>query len=236
MRDASKIIFDGQEGSGKTLRMARYANRVLYINARYLKKTRVPRPIFSNFKFSRDFEKKAEKFGVPVIYWKNLDELVGKTGCDIFIDEIGTYFDSRLWTELSLDVRRWIAQCDKNGVNMYGTAQDFAQVDKAFRRLVKKLYRLQKYMGSPRPHPTYPRVSSPWGLFNASLIDAKGYKEDEPKMKGSFLSWLGGFFWLSKDDYSVFDTNATVVESAPMPLKHVQRHCETCGLEKIVHY
>lgn len=223
MRDASKIIFDGQEGSGKTLRMARYAVKALYQNKSYFKKTGNARPIYSNFKFSQKFEDKAASFGIPIIYWNDLSQLVGTTGCDIFIDEIGTYFDSRLWADLSLDIRRWLAQCDKNGVNIYGTAQDFAQVDKAFRRLVKKLFRVTKIMGTPRPHPTYPRVKHPWGPFNASPLDPKGYKEDDPKLSGSFLSYIAGFFWLSSDDYNVFNTNDAVVESAPLPLKRVVR-------------
>ena len=235
MRYSSKIIFDGQEGSGKTLRMARYAVLALNANAHYYKKTGVPRPLYSNFQFSRAFEDRARAFGIPIHYWKNLDELVGLDGCDIFIDEIGTYFDSRLWTDLPLSVRRWIAQCDKSGVNMYGTAQDFAQIDKSFRRLVKRLYRVRKLLGSPRPHPTYPPVKRPWGLFNMIPLDPKGYTEDEPKLEGGFFSWLFGFFRLHRRDYSVFDTNAKVDESAPMPLKHVERACLTCGVKKVVH-
>lgn len=225
MRKYSKVIFDGQEGSGKTLRMARFAVRTRNRNIRYLKKTGIARPLYSNFKFSHAFEQVCFSKGIKIVYWSNLDELVGLTGCDIFIDEIGTYFDSRLWVDLSLDVRRWLAQCDKNGVFIYGTAQDFAQVDKSFRRLVKRLYRVSKIFGSPRPHPSFPPVTMPWGLFNATPIKSKGYDEDEVNLKRDFWSYLFGFFFLQKADYSVFDTNATVTESKPMPLKHVERFC-----------
>lgn len=232
MRNASKVIFTGLEGSGKSLRMARYVYYALRRNNRFLKKTGIPRPIYSNMHFSDSFHTLADKYGIPIIYWKDIDELVGLSGCDVFIDEIGTYFDSRLWTELSLDVRRWIAQCDKNGVNIYGTAQDFAQVDKAFRRLVKQLYYVSKIAGSPRPHISYPPVRLAWGLFMLRSLDPRGYKEDEPKLdKTGFPS----FFLLHKEDYSIYNTNQAIEKSAPAPLKHIERSCPDCGIKKVFH-
>lgn len=232
MRNASKIIFSGLEGSGKSLKMAEYADRVLSLNAKYLKITGYARPIFSNMRFSQVFWDRALKKGIPIIYWTNLEDLVGLAGCDIFIDEIGTYFDSRLWTELSLDVRRWLAQCDKNGVNIYGTAQDFAQVDKAFRRLVKKLLHITKIIGSPRPHWSYPPVNFAYGLFMVRDVDPRSYKEDDPKLD---KSGFPGFFLLHKEFYSIFDTNQAVDRSKPLPLKHLARSCPDCGVVKLTH-
>lgn len=231
-RKASKIIFSGLEGSGKSLRLARVCNIILKDNIYYYSKTGVPRPIFTNMRFSSAFLKKAEEENISIKYWTNLDELVGLTGCDIFIDEIGTYFDSRLWSELPLSVRRWLAQCDKNGVNIYGTAQDFAQVDKSFRRLVSKLYHVKKVFGSPRPHLTYPDIKYPFGLFMIRELDPVGYKEDDAKLdKSGFPS----FFLLDKDDYSIYSTNQGVEESKALPLRHLDRVCLTCGFTKVTH-
>jgi hypothetical protein len=231
-RKASKIIFSGLEGSGKSLRLAYLARAVLKSNAYFLTKTNIARPIYTNIKFSDVFKELAKSKGIPIIEWSNLDELVGVSGCDIFIDEIGTYFDSRLWTELPLTVRRWIAQCDKNGVNIYGTAQDFAQVDKSFRRLVSKLYHIKKVMGSARPHVTYPTIRFPWGLFMTRELDPRGYKEDDPKLdKAGFPS----FFLLDKADYSIYSTSQSIEMSKALPLRHLVRACLVCGLEKVTH-
>lgn len=231
-RKAPKIIYSGLEGSGKSLRLARLARIVLKDNTYYLKKTGSPRPIYTNMMFSDSYKSKAEKSGIPIIEWSNLEDLIGLTGCDIFIDEIGTYFDSRLWSELPLSVRRWIAQCDKNGVNIYGTAQDFAQVDKSFRRLVSKLYHVSKVFGSPRPHPSYPVVKRPYGFFMVRSLDPRGYKEDEPKLD---KSGLPSFFLLDEIDYLVYSTNQSIEMSKSLPLRHAVRSCKTCGLEKVVH-
>jgi len=228
----SKIIFAGYEGSGKSLKMSAYVIRALEDNARYFKKTGIARPIYSNMQFSQKFHARADKKKIPIVYWRNLDDIVGLSGCDIFIDEIGAYFDSRLWSELSLDIRRWIAQCDKNGVNIYGTAQDFAQVDKSFRRLVRRLISVRKILGSPRPHPSYPKVKHPWGLFMVRDLDPAGYKEDEPKLAGMGIP---GFFRLKSKYYSIFDTNAGVELSKPLPLKHVARKCPDCGVVVVKH-
>lgn len=236
-RHNSKIIFSGLEGSGKSLKMASYVVSAVKRNGRYYKITGVVRPIYSNMRFSSKLESMAHSRGVPIVYWENLEELVGLSGCDIFIDEIGTYFDARLWTELPLSVRRWLAQCDKAGVILYGTAQDFAQVDKSFRRLVKKLVHCTKFVGSPRPHISYPPVRFPWGLFFMRNINPKAYKEDNPQPEGKGLLG-GGFpvpFLLHKEDYQVYDTNAGVQESKPLPLRHLVRTCLTCGKVAISH-
>lgn len=237
---ASKIIFAGLEGSGKSLRLAHMANIVLTNNIYFFKKTGIPRDIWTNIKFSDDFVTYAYSKGIEIKEWTNLEELIGLEGCDIFIDEIGTYFDSRLWSELPLTVRRWIAQCDKNGVNIYGTAQDFAQIDKSFRRLVSTLYQVRKLMGSSRPHRTYPLIKRPWGVFLLRQLDARGYKEDAvPPPVGSkapsiYKGWPS-FFLLHKVDYSVYSTNQGILESKALPLRHLLRVCKVCGLEKVVH-
>ena len=231
-RRSSKIIFSGKEGSGKSLRMAYLARFVLKANAYFLTKTGIMRPIYTNIKFSDEYIKKSNSLGIKIIEWANLEELIGLEGCDIFIDEIGTYFDSRLWSELPLTVRRWIAQCDKNGVNIYGTAQDFAQIDKSFRRLVSTLYHITKLAGSPRPHKSYPKIKYPWGIFMTRMLDAKSYKEDEAKLdKTGFPS----FFLLSKDDYLVYSTNQSILMSKALPLRHLLRTCADCWLQKVSH-
>lgn len=232
MKISHKIIFTGQEGSGKSLKMAEYIYYILDNNAYYLKKTGIPRPIWTNTPLSADFVALAKSKGIPVISWTDLSDIEGLTGCDIVIDEIGTYLDSRLWTDLPLSFRRWLSQCNKNGVNIIGTSQDFAQVDKSFRRLTSKLYYITKIIGSRRPHYTLPPVSFPYGLFIMRDIDPKSYKEDDPKID---KTGLPHFFLLKKKYFSIFDTNAEVKESKPLPYKHIERFCPVCDYHKVSH-
>lgn len=223
VRKASKIIWAGKEGSGKSLKMAHTANIVLGDNIYWCKITGIPRPIYTNIIFSDEFKARALKGGIPVIEWKNLKKLVGVSGADIFIDEIGIYFDSRLWADLPLAVRHWIAQCDKNGVNLYGTAQGFDQVEKSFRRLVTKLYLCRKLVGSSRPHVSYPVIKFPWGLFFTRDVEPTGYKADSVDIKAYGMPHP---FFLHKSDYGVYSTNQRVDYEIEHIVEHILQKCE----------
>jgi len=57
----SKIIYTGIESSGKSLRMAIEIPKVVKRNAEWYKETGIVRPIYSNLKFTIDFEKWAKE-------------------------------------------------------------------------------------------------------------------------------------------------------------------------------
>lgn len=224
-----KVVYSGLEDSGKSLKLARVASDVLYRNAAWQRLTGVPRPIISNIAFSQSFLDVAKEEGVEVRYWKDLSELVVLTDADVFIDEVGTYFDSRMWESLSLDIRRWLAQSSKMGVDIYGTAQDFAQVDKSFRRLCNSLFLIRKVMGSNRPSKSKPPVKRVWGLCSVTELDPESYEEDDKRAMWSIPS----FFVISKRYTSIFDTQQRIAESAPPPLKKIVRVCPEDGYKKI---
>lgn len=221
----AKIIYSGLESSGKSLRLAMQADSLLYRNAKWKIRHGIVRAIASNLQFSEMFHEKARKFGIPIIYWKDLEELVLLENVDVLMDEVGNYFDSRSWTDLSLDVRRWLTQAAKCGVDIYGTAQDFAQVDKSFRRLVNELYHIRKIVGSPRPSPTRPKIDKVWGLCYVRELDPVGY--DEEKFKS--VSIIPGMFTIRKYYCDIFDTNQKIVKSKPAPYRHILRHCSEPG-------
>lgn len=237
----SKTIYSGLEGEGKSLRLAMKADELLERNAKWKRQSGNVRPIWSNLKFSEKFLRKAQKLGIPVEYWENLDDLVQIANADVLMDEVGNYFDSRLWADLSLDVRRWLTQGDKQGIELYGTAQDFAQVDKSFRRLVKHLYYIKKAMGSPRPSPTKPPVKKIWGFCWFFELDPRTYDEDEDKFaKLSIFDWR--FFRIRPEYCELFDTTQKIQRSKPPLLRHEERFCELhgmpghkCDYHKIVH-
>lgn len=230
-----KVIFSGLEGSGKSLKLAILVSDLVHRNSKWYKKSGIQRKIASNLRFSKDFEQYALSIGVPIHYWENLDELIKLEQCDVVMDEVGNYFDSRMWADLSLDVRRWLTQGSKMGIEIYGSAQDFAQIDKAFRRLVNHLFHITKLMGSRRPSATKPPVKRIWGLCSSKELDPMGYDEDKSKFQS--MSVFPSFFFIRRSDCEIFDTTQKIQRSKPYPYKHVERECEleNCGFHKIIH-
>jgi len=232
-----KIIYSGLESSGKSLRLAMMAERLMQRNARWKKKSGIERPIYSNMEFSQSFMDKAHEMGVPLRLWENLDDLVQIKDADVIIDEIGTYFDARLWPELSQDARRWVTQGAKAGIEIYGAAQDFAQVDIAFRRLVNELYLINKVIGSRRPANTKPAVKWIWGVCAKMELDPRAYKEDEKKFITKYT--LPRFFLIQRKYCEIFNTSQFIKKSKPLPFKHIERQCERhgagCDFQKIAH-
>ena len=228
-----KIVYSGLEGSGKSLKLAMVAEDLVMRNCKWFEKTGISRSIYSNLKFTDVFTEWAKQRNVPIKYWKNQDDLISIESADVIIDELGNYFDSRGWENLSLDVRRWLTQADKVGVEIYGSAQDFAQVDLAFRRLVNQLYFITKVIGSARPAPTKPPVKTIWGICIMNSLDPMGYKED--KKKFASRSMIPDIFFIHEHSCRIFDTSQKIERSAPLPFKHSERFCLDCGFKKQFH-
>jgi len=231
-----KVIYSGLESSGKSYKLAETAAWLLYRNAKWNAITGKSRPIVSNMKFAQSFTDEAKEKGVELRYWENLDELIDLREADIICDEVGNYFDARMWADLSLDVRRWLTQGAKTGIEFYGGAQDFAQVDKAFRRLVQPgdLCHITKLAGSRRPCSTKPPVKFIWGLCAMRKLDPAGYDEDKKEFSGGIIP---SFFFLRRSVCEIFDTSQKIARSQPPKLRHIDRYCErdACSFHKIQH-
>jgi len=230
-----KVVYSGLESSGKSLRLARVVSDLVYRNNKWKAKSGKTRMIVSNLQFSPSFEKWSSEMGVPIKYWANLDDLIKLDNVDVIIDEIGTYFDSRLWSDLSLDVRRWLTQGAKSGIEIYGTAQDFAQVDLAFRRLVNNLYHITKLVGSGRPSATKPPIKRIWGICSMRELNPREYKEDKKSFDKTSL--FPSFFLIERKYCEIFDTTQKIARSKPTPFRHIERTCEleTCSFHKTAH-
>jgi len=226
-----KVVYTGIESSGKSLMLARQAVEIVRRNAKWYKKTGVERPIRSNMKFSQDFEIWAFSQHVPIYYYRNLDEIIYETECDVFIDEILKYFDARNWANLTVDAKHWLTQGAKSGVHVYGSAQDFSQVEKSFRILCNQVYVITKVIGSRRPMKTSPPVKRVWGLCFIRQVDPKTFKGDSVNME---TMGLPGFFFIKKEDTSIFDTNAKVVPSDLPPLKKRRRKVHYMEGEEVI--
>jgi len=218
-----KRIYSGLESSGKSLKIAEEVFGLIYRNARYLKMGLPMRPIYSNMHFAQWVIDYAHERGIDIRYWRDLDEIIFLEECDIIIDEVGTYFDSRLWSTLSLETRLWLAQGAKKGVDIYGTAQDFAQVDLSFRRLTNELIHVTKFMGSTRPCKTKPGSKWIWGLCFARDVDPVGYKESDAKVDAT--GWPS-FFFIHKKYTMMYDTQEKIERPELPKLKHREQFCE----------
>lgn len=216
----SKTVYLGLEGSGKSTLMACDAIENVHRNVSWYKKTGVMRPLVSNLQFSPSFEAFARDSGVPIRYWSDVDELPYLTECDLYIDEVGAVFDSRSYAALPLNVRLWLAQADKLGVHIYAGAQDWAQIDVSFRRLVKRLFEVKKVFGTRRPSASRPGSKRPWAfmlLYRLSPVADSDSAELRP------IGIFPALYFFGSKAFKRFDTNARIKDSAPPPLKRIQR-------------
>jgi len=245
-------VFTGLPGSGKSLKLARTLVDVLYRNKWfYEKQVRafakelgedpatfvdtagvIPKRIlWTNLQLSKKVE---DEFQGYFSYWTDLRQLTKLKDVDVAIDEIATYFDARLWETLSLEMRRWLAQHRKFGVEIYGTAQDFAQTDKSFRRLTSHLLYLRKIVGSADLSPTRPAPKYIWGVVIVTELDPTKYDEEKSKFQTDGFPRL---MFITRGATEIFDTRAEVKLSSALPLKHIEKECEKadCPFHKTIH-
>lgn len=226
-----KTVFVGLEGSGKTALMSVEAHWIVERNRKLYEKTGIKRPIVSNIRFSKQFEDYARGNDVPIRYWKDVDELDKLTECDLFIDELGAYFDSRTFSDLPLTTRLWLAQAQKLGVHIWGGAQDWGQVDVAFRRLASRIFDVKKFIGTRRPSKTFPPGKNPWAIIFAWRVKPFPDRDslELKAVKGLIPMPIPTFHFFTTKHFSRFDTNARVEDSSPPPLKKIVRVCPEDG-------
>jgi len=227
------VIFSGLPGAGKSLKLARTSIEILYRNKKlHEKKGLSQRKLYSNIHFSPDVE---AEFKGYIEYWSDPAALVKLRDCDVIWDEIATHLDSTQWQNMSLELKRWLQQHRKYGVEIYGTTQDFAQIDKSMRRLTSDLLLLSKFFGSPDPSPTRPIVERAWGLVLIRTLDPQKY--DEEKSKFEAYGVLPKVMWISTKWVSIFDTRQEILSGKYPPLRHIGRDCERtdCSFHKIIH-
>lgn len=231
------VIFSGLPGAGKSLKLAMTSVDTLYRNRKLHEKKGLPkRQLWSNIQFSDDVE---EEFGVGdngyIQYWHDPGQLVKMRDCDVVWDEIATHLDSTQWQNMSLELKRWLQQHRKYGVEIYGTTQDFAQIDKSMRRLTSDLLLLTKVLGSPDPSPTRPSITRAWGVVLIRTLDPQKYDEEKSKFEAYGL--LPKVMWIQTKWVKVFDTRQEILMGKYPPLRHIPRECERndCSFHKIIH-
>jgi len=230
-----KTVWIGFESSGKSVMMFRKMVEIIDRNSSfYIKKGTKKRIVATNSTITPALSEYAKEKGVPLVYIHDMDDMVKLRGADLFIDELSIYFDARKFADLPLYVRRWSSQASKLGVHIYGTTQNWQQVDISFRRLTDRVIWCSKVMGSRRPHATFPSSKKPWALFMiTSFINILDKSTGETSLKPDGILLRYQFTWLSKGDKKFFDTTAEIEEGAPPPLRKIVRVCPEDGYKQV---
>jgi len=216
----SKIVYTGIESSGKSLMLAKQAKSVLARNIKWYKITGTPRTMAFNTPMHPHFIAFMKKHGIPYVYFRNLQDILGMTECDIFLDELIKFFPSNGSNPLSREQVDFVTQGAKSGVHIYSASQDFSQVHKQFRLLVNEVYIIRKIIGSRRPMKTAPPVKTIWGLCSSTSVSPRSFKGDTATMEAH--SVFPSFFFIRKEDTMIFDTSHKIALST-LPDKYVRK-------------
>jgi len=228
-------IIEGKPGQGKSLYTARKARQLLKRNRKWFEKSGVKRKIASNIKFSERFENECGDF---LIYWSSVEEITKFHDVDLLWDEIATELDSRNFANLSEELKRFLSQYRKRGVDIYANTQDFSMIDMRARLMVTRVASLLKVIGSRDPSPTKPDVKYIWGLVLVrDVIDILA--EDAHNKK---YEMIPSMFLIEREDIELYDTRQDIPISPPLPLRHVERVCvhhddpgHKCTYRKVEH-
>jgi len=227
------IMITGLPGAGKSLETAKVSLDTLWRNQKYFKKSGIKRMLWSNIRFS---DKITELYGDFIKYWVDPAELVKLRDVDVIWDEMATHLDATQWANMSLELKRWLQQHRKFGIDIYGNAQDFQQVDKSARRLCAVLYHMSKVIGSRDISATRPPVKRPWGVIMMRSIDPQTYDDSKTpsQQKGNGIP---AFRFIRSQYVHCFDTRQEIAMGKYPPLRHIARDCEldNCPHHKVIH-
>jgi len=224
------VIFTGLPGAGKSQKMAHVMIDTLYRNRQWYEKSGKKRQVWSNMRLNFDVER---EFIGYINYWEDPRDLTGLRDVDVFWDEIATHLDSTQWQNMSLEIKRWLQQHRKFGIEIYGTTQDFAMIDKSMRRMTSDLFILTKLFGSRDKSSTKPEVKYIWGLVLIRGMDATQYDESKSKQQGGFPSIM----LLTRQGVELFNTTQEIKRGKYPPLNHIERECADpgCTFHKVIH-
>jgi len=225
-------IVEGRPGQGKSAYTARLVKRLAQRNKKWFEKTGIKREIWSNLKFSKAFEEQYEGY---IKYWADTQQVVKLRDVDIIWDEIATELDSRNYVNLTIELKRFLSQYRKRGIDIYANTQDFSMIDRRARLMISSVCTLNKIIGSrdisnTKPDPKY--------IFGFVIIrQVINFIEEDPEKKKYEL--IPHFMWIDRDLIEIYDTRQDIQLGNPPPLKHEMRVCEQhgvgCDFKKLYH-
>lgn len=223
-------VYSGLPGSGKSLKMADQVLRILRRNKKWFKKSGIKRFVYSNLKLLPFYEDKYRDF---LRYWEEPIQLTSLRDVDVFWDEIARHLDNLAYQQTPQELKAWLQQHRKFGIEIYGNTQDFAMIDIAFRRMTDTLYILRKLIGSRDKSNTKPAIKYIWGIILIREMNPRDYKEDQKENRAFGFDW----FLINRTRTEVFDTTQEIKMGVYPPLKHLERFCERgeCPFKRTVH-
>lgn len=229
-------VYEGAPGQGKSLATAREVMQLLVRNLKWYKQTNKLRKIQSNIKFSASLE---EQFPGQIEYWTDTNQICKLHDCDLIWDEIATELDSRNFANLSTELKRFLSQYRKRGVDIYANTQDFSMIDARARLMITGVDTLTKLLGSRDLSATKPAPKYVWGVIVMRSVE--NYRETDPDKKR--YGMIPSFFLISKELTDMYDTQQDIPQGALPPLKHVVQYCEhhgvsgdhTCDFKRVTH-
>lgn len=238
-------ITEGAPGQGKSLYTARKALWLAKRNRKWASNGVPLRPIASNLKFSPKAEAMWGIYNpdlgrVPenglILYWSDASELVKLRNVDILWDEIATELDSREFANLSRELRRFLSQYRKRGVDIYANTQDFSMIDARARLMISGVKTLTKVIGSQDPSISKPNIKHIWGL--TLIRGVSNFREIDPtKKQYSIFNW--SMMLIERELVELYDTTQDIPLGNPPPLHHEVRYCqlhgEGCDYRKVIH-
>lgn len=225
------FLYEGSTGQGKTYMTAVNTILLLERNKKWYekKKTEIKRVLATNMKLSPEVE---NRYPDQILYWTDLDQLIGLRECDVIFDDMASYLDSQRWSDTPMSVKRWLRLHEHYGCDIYGNAQDFLTIDISVRRLCTGISRVTKVIGSRRPSATKPIIKFIWGLMLLREIDISKYKTETQEKP--FIGFPKLEF-IKRKYCNTFDTKQDIQQSEYPPLQHIERSCLTCNEVKTKH-
>jgi len=206
------------------------ASQALYLlrrNRALERSTGVVRPVRSNLPFSPLI---VEEFGHLIAPFTDLYSMPKWRDSDVVIDELSVYFDSHEWERTTQEVKRFLRLHRHYRVNIWGVAQDFLTVDKSFRRLVKRLYHINRIIGTQEPSPYKKPQKYPFTWSYVRGVDEKTW--DEEKENYRYIMGTSSMELFTKKDFQIFDTHADLADLPLPPLKREIRVCPEDGFTR----
>lgn len=221
----SVINIVGQPGNGKTIILAEKLLQTLEKYEKFYNKTGVIRKVYSNIHLAQQWE---EYFSKWFVYWTDINLLSTLRECDVFIDEISGYFNSRDWEQMPRETREWLFLHEHYGVELVCCTQSWLTIDISFRRLTSELIYIEKWFGNARPSPTKPPPRWIYGLINLKHINRKSFEKEDWEFESDDI--IGDFFWISRKKVNYYNTLQKVEFNRKFFLKHIdEKICLTCG-------
>jgi len=213
-------IVEGAPGQGKSLYTAKLVKKLVDRNRKWFEKSGILRKVFSNIHFSPVFYETNKDF---IAYWRSPLELTTLLDCDVIWDEIATELDARNFANLPDELKIFLSQYRKRGIDIYANTQDFSMVDARARLMVTQVATLNKLIGSSDPSPTKPPVRYIWGLV--AIRDVENYKQANPDKK--IYGWVPSFFFIDREDVEIYDTREAI-KPGSLPIRKLRKEIQVC--------